>query len=875
MNRLLFAAAFLLGASAVLWMSSTFVGSDKLALSVTLVIGCVYTIGFIELLQFRKATATLSNALSTLPGQPTEAMTRLDPWLDQLHPSLQNSVRLRIEGERVGLPAPVITPYLVGLLVMLGLLGTFVGMVDTLSGAVLALEGTTELQAIRAGLAAPIQGLSLAFGTSVAGVAASAMLGLISTLSRRDRMLATRRLDSNITTVFRGFSLAYNRQETFKALQVQAQALPEVAQKLDAMADRLARMGDTLGDTLIASQNQFHQSATSLYSNLATSVDQSLKATLADSARQAAENIKPFVIDAMAAISKETQTTHQQLTLTAQQQLETLTARFSDTSTDVTLAWQTGLSAHERANEGLITRMSTSLESFNARVNSVSDALLASFEQSSTAWIARQAAGDQARLEQWSDSLGQAQQRAATQLIEASTAFTGELQQVTAIQQASFTTSVEHVEALSTSLTAQWQQAGERMDGLTATLGTELVTLRSEEERRGQVAVQRMETLTQQFSQTSTDVTQAWQAGLGAHVSANERLINGMSTSFESFNAHFNSISDTLLASFEQSSTAWIERQVAGDQARLEQWTDSLGQAQQQAATQLIDASTGFAGELQQVTTIQQASFSTTTAHVEAVSTSLTNLWLQAGERMDDFTTTLGTELVALRNDEERRGEAAVQRLASLEATVASHLATLGKALEDPMTRLIQTASETPRAAAEVIGHLRQEISNNIERDNNLLEERSRIMAQLHTLSGSLEQTTAAQRDAVDQLVSASTHTLQQVGSQFTEQLGTALARMSGVADNVAGSAIEMSSLGEAFGFAVTLFNESNGKLIEQLSRIEESMNQSVSRSDEQMGYYVAQAREIIDQTLLSQQEIFEELHQLNRKEECLPAVAN
>ncbi|MEH6636804.1 MAG: hypothetical protein V7700_14860, partial [Halioglobus sp.] len=196
MNRSLFVAAFLLGATAVIWMGSTFVGSDKLALTVIVVIGCVYTLGFAELLQFRRATTTLAQALSNTVATPGEKITDLERWLQRVHPSLRNAVRLRIEGERIGLPAPVITPYLVGLLVMLGLLGTFVGMVDTLKGAVFALEGTTELQAIRAGLAAPINGLSLAFGTSVAGVAASAMLGLIATLSRRDRILATRQLDS-------------------------------------------------------------------------------------------------------------------------------------------------------------------------------------------------------------------------------------------------------------------------------------------------------------------------------------------------------------------------------------------------------------------------------------------------------------------------------------------------------------------------------------------------------------------------------------------------------------------------------------------------------------------------------------------------------
>src|SRR3546814_19811137 len=64
---------------------------------------------------------------------------------------------------------PVLTPYLVGLLVLLGMLGTFLGMVATLRGTGLALEGSTDLAAIRASLAAPVQGLGFAFGTSVAG----------------------------------------------------------------------------------------------------------------------------------------------------------------------------------------------------------------------------------------------------------------------------------------------------------------------------------------------------------------------------------------------------------------------------------------------------------------------------------------------------------------------------------------------------------------------------------------------------------------------------------------------------------------------------------------------------------------------------------
>src|SRR5690606_40226854 len=124
---------------------------------------------------------------------------------------LRISVRQRVEGERVGLPGPVLTPYLVGLLVLLGMLGTFLGMVATLRGTGLALEGATDLQAIRASLAAPVKGLGFAFGTSVAGVASSAMLGLLSALCRRHRIQASQTLDARIVTALRSYSPVHQR----------------------------------------------------------------------------------------------------------------------------------------------------------------------------------------------------------------------------------------------------------------------------------------------------------------------------------------------------------------------------------------------------------------------------------------------------------------------------------------------------------------------------------------------------------------------------------------------------------------------------------------------------------------------------------------
>lgn len=653
MTRLFFAAAFLLGAFAIVWMGADFVGSDILALIVTIVIGCVYLLGIVELARFRQATATLTSALANIPEKTTEPTSWLEQWLAKLDPALQSPARLRIEGERAGLPAPVFTPYLVGLLVMLGLLGTFIGMVETLGGAVLALEGSTELAAIRAGLAAPIKGLGVAFGTSVAGVSASAMLGLISTLCRRERMLATRQLDRRIATTFREFSLAYQRQETLKALQMQAQAFPAVADKMQAVAAQLEQMGEQLGQQLLAEQEQFHSAATSTYKELADSVDQSLQESLAASGRMAGESIKPVMVEAMATLSQEAKDSREQLASTAKDQLQ----------------------------------------AFGTDAATANTAMLAAFEQASSSWV------EQSR-------------------------------------------SLQH------SLAESMQESARELAADTASTSTRML-----EEVAG-------------LLRSTEDLVQARQA----------------------------------------SEQTWLSGQ---------------------------------------------------------------------REQMEQLTSALNTELGALREAEERGQEAAVTRLAELEATVATHLASLGKELEEPMTRLIQTASETPRAAAEVITLLRAEISSNIERDNQLLEERKQVMDQLHTVSGSLASTAERQREAIEELVSSSASALQAVNSRFNEQIETEAAKMSEVAANFSGSAAELSSLGEAFGLGVTLFSESNEKLMVNLAQLEESMRNASDRSDEQMGYYVAQAREIIDQSMLSQKEIIDDLSKLSQAPSPIVAEAN
>ncbi len=347
MIKTLFLSVFLIGALAILWIGQLFLGVDNLGLGVTILIAAVYGVGTLELLQFRRATESLDRILSTL-NDPIEDLGR---WLENLDPSLQSAVRLRIEGQRNGLPAPTVTPYLVGLLVMLGLLGTFVGMVDTLKGAVVALEGNSELEAIRSGLTAPIQGLGLAFGTSVAGVAASAMLGLMSTISRRDRLQASHLLDAQLGSVLRDFSGRHQRQLAFNAMQNQAHALPKVATELSALTAKL----DLMSDDMLNRQEQFHTNMADLYKTLNEFLDRSLKASITESSNLVNESVQTFAESTLSNINNATVKTQQHLQNVCEQQLSAVGEAINVSNEVLRQAQETSLE-EQRANTQKISK---------------------------------------------------------------------------------------------------------------------------------------------------------------------------------------------------------------------------------------------------------------------------------------------------------------------------------------------------------------------------------------------------------------------------------------------------------------------------------------------------------------------------------------
>jgi ABC-type transporter Mla subunit MlaD len=179
------------------------------------------------------------------------------------------------------------------------------------------------------------------------------------------------------------------------------------------------------------------------------------------------------------------------------------------------------------------------------------------------------------------------------------------------------------------------------------------------------------------------------------------------------------------------------------------------------------------------------------------------------------------------------------------------------------MARLMHTASEAPKAAAEVIAQLREQMSQLAERDNASLAERADLVGQIGTLLQQVQQTTGEQRAAIENLVGSATGVLDRVGKQFADTVGAQAGRAEAMADQAATSAAQLAALGEAFQQGTQQLATSHEQLVRSLQRVEGAIGQSLARSDEQLAYYVAQAREVIDLSISAQQGIVEDLRQL------------
>ena len=691
-------AVFLLGLAALAWVALAHAAANPFALAMTLLIGAVYLAGALELQRYRKATATLASAVDGLSEAPAD----IGAWLGGIDPSLRGAVRLRIAGERAPLPAPALSGFLAGLLVLLGMLGTLLGMMATLRGTGIALETATDLQAIRDSLAAPVKGLGFAFGTSIAGIATSAALGLLAALCRRERGEAGRALDLAIAGPLRTLTPAHRHDEAFGLMQQQAALMPTLVDRLQDMAARLeqqsAAQGERMqllaealaqqGDTAHQRQQDFHARSEAIHLQLADAVRQSLHDSIARGAEAASGALQPVMQATMAEIAGATRALQQALGEAVQRHLQDSAAGLQASTHTIAGLWTQALDAQRDAGKVQTAELATALERLDAR-----------FEQ-----------------------------RALSLL-----------------------------EGVSTKLDA----------GVAG-------------------------------------IASAWQDALARQQAAHAALASSHRDAMDAAGATFATQSGTLLRALDDSHRDLQAALAAQDNERLAAWNAALadlGSALREQWTQVGDAATAR----------QQAIF-------------------DALERT--------------------AGEIGEQSRAHAGATIAE------------ISKLMESASEAPRVAADVVGTLRQSLSDSLVRDTAMVEERNQLLATLGTLLESVNHASTEQKAAIDALVGTSAELLERVGTRFTDRVEAETGKLEGMATQLSAGALEVASLGEAFGNAVQAFGEINGALAERLERIEGALEKSLARSDDQLAYYVAQAREVIDLSLLAQKQIVDDLRQ-------------
>jgi hypothetical protein len=753
---------FLAGCAAVGWIAVGYIGSNSLALAVALLIGACYLAGALELRRYGRASATLDEAVASLSAAPAS----LDAWLDRIDPALRGPVRLRVTGERAALPGPALTPYLVGLLVLLGMLGTLLGMVATLNGTGAALQNASDLVAMRASLAAPVRGLGFAFGTSIAGVATSAMLGLLSALARRRRGESAARLDTKIATTLRIFSHAHQREANFKLMQRQAEAMPVLVDRLQSMMQAIEQQSVALNERQIALQQHFFDKAEAAYAGLAESVARTLKESAAEGARAAGAAIRPVVETTMAGIKTDTAALHDAVTQAVEHQLAGLSGGFETTmasfKTETATLHDTVTQAVERQLAGLSGGFETTMAGIKTETAALHDAV--------TQAVERQLAGLSGGFETTTAAVSTLWREALADHRRTNEALAADLRA-----------------SLDRYADAFEQRSAGLIDNVTARLDTAAGT-----------------------------VSERWNAALAQHTEASERLAAGHEQALSAVTSTFEQHAGALLRAVNESHAKLQTDLASGDEARLAAWRES----------------------------------------VAAMSAALREHW-------DGAATQTADRQQAICDTLERTANAiTTQTQAQARDTIAE------------IARLVQAASEAPRAAADVIAELRQKLSESMVRDTAMLEERSRLLATLETLLEAVNHASTQQRGAIDALVSTSADLLERVGTRFTDRVESETDRLDGIAAQVTQGAVEVASLGDAFGASVAAFGESNDKLIAHLQRIESALDKSLARSDEQLAYYVAQAREVIDLSMMSQRQIMEDLQRLAERRDDMGTQA-
>ena len=674
------------GAWIVHYVSGSYWGQDHLALGIVGLISAGFGVGLVELWRhggWMRACGAELDSLDTVAPAPREASESL-PDLSRLSPRLRRVVEGRLLGHSVALPTPTATSYLLGLLVMLGVLGTFLGMVDTLQGARAVLAGSNEIETMREGLVAPVMGLSRAFGTSVAGVALSALLGVVAVLVRRERAAVHRQISQHLSTSLYRWSVAGRQLEALEALTRQLATVP-------VAMDHFGELTESVGGF--------------------TRQMQESQETLARGMADKFEDVSERLVKSQEALS-----------LQAGEMLEVVSDKVAETMEAGTTRW-----------------VEVSTREFKPMLEE-----------------AAQRAGESAEshFAQWTSTL---EDHAAQRMVE----------------QEKWTSDFKGlVVALTDTIAAQ---EAERLDAI------------------------------------------------------NEQL----SALIDRFKAGLLGLGDE-----NRECLARFTTPVGGLEVSMERLLENIRAEHEGLGARLVTLSGEFHGQQEK-------------------------LGLQLSEQLGALGGRISENMGALESLQLESAEKALVSIERLDEVVKEQLVELGAGLGRSLEGVVESAEKAPRAAAEVLGKLQGRVEDQIQRENALLEERMTLLEGLGEVATQLQGAAGAHGEAISAMTLKADEQLKQVAEHSRDELEQTRGELREAAELIGVGGHEMSVLTEMFSQAVSEYRTSNEQLLGGLDRVEEALSHAGERSDQQLNFYVSQAREILDHSMLSQKEVFDELKHL------------
>ncbi|MBC6440469.1 MAG: flagellar motor protein MotA [Rhodospirillales bacterium] len=224
-----------------------------------LFLGILYIFRQVQLLY--REVAWIESFRAARPGAPVPAPPRLLAPMAAMLGERRQQDQLRLSalstrsmldsiGSRLD-EARDISRYLIGLLIFLGLLGTFWGLIETIGAVSGTLDGlnvgegqdvVSLFDTLKDGLAAPLSGMGTAFSSSLFGLAGSLVLGFLDLQSSQAQNRFYNELEewlSSVTRLHSGGGLSIEGEQSVPAYV--SALLEQTADSLDRLQRTLAR----------------------------------------------------------------------------------------------------------------------------------------------------------------------------------------------------------------------------------------------------------------------------------------------------------------------------------------------------------------------------------------------------------------------------------------------------------------------------------------------------------------------------------------------------------------------------------------------------------------------------------------------------------